>query len=508
MVKEQITGPVELVNRAKRAKGTTLKRMLKSKIVTVKTDSEIKEEARQKMVEKKSKEFDCLTSKANACQALLKPDLSKPKVYKALGMSGAISDQVANCIKVLKQKGSDTGGKQADQYMLLGTLEIPQSFTNNVTFATMEFAGIKFKTGHCTSGQQYLQYTESVIRKALKQFPQVSKLIICEEKYSHTPDDFKCATRLQRQSSTKISIEHLKDAQSVLSDSKFNKDVLTKTSEGKALISNYLAENIDKLSFNKELCLVVDSEHVTENCPCTVPCACRPPAIPISKTFHESVPAEKAVKLSNIRQYKGKAEMSQVDWLIQEAEKLKPGEAAASIVTSGDIDSVYIHLFALSLHWPRDTQNKFCNPVYIILHKPDSKNDIYNVTFMLELFESAFADKMVGVKLALALCIGGNDYIPKFQQISHKTVVQQLLAPKYRTMLYSSLSASNIVLDASCFVCFVKELYCPRKFADTAESISYETIRAISIGKKAANSPTGYVTRDAKLWLPPESAII
>ena len=35
--------------------------------------------------------------------------------------------------------------------------------------------------------------------------------------------------------------------------------------------------------------------------------------------------------------------MSQVDWLVQYAPKLKPGEAAASIVTSGDIDSVYIH---------------------------------------------------------------------------------------------------------------------------------------------------------------------
>ena len=39
--------------------------------------------------------------------------------------------------------------------------------------------------------------------------------------------------------------------------------------------------------------------------------------------------------------------MAQVDWLIQEAESLKPGQADVSIVTSGDIDFVYIHLFTL-----------------------------------------------------------------------------------------------------------------------------------------------------------------
>ena len=59
-----------------------------------------------------------------------------------------------------------------------------------------------------------------------------------------------------------------------------------------------------------------------------------------------------------------------------------------------------------------DAEGKFCNPVYILLPKPESKKDVFNATLMLELFEVAFSDKMVGVKLAVALCIGGNDYIP------------------------------------------------------------------------------------------------
>lgn len=32
-------------------------------------------------------------------------------------------------------------------------------------------------------------------------------------------------------------------------------------------------------------------------------------------------------------------------------------------------------------------------------------------------------------------------------------------------------------------------------------------MRALSIGKKEADSPTGYITKDPKRWLPPESAI-
>ena len=340
--KEQIEGSVELVNRAKRSKGTTLKRMLKSKIVTVKIDREVKEEVRQKIVEKKAKQIDCLTSEGNAVQALLEPDMSKPKVYKSISTPRAILAQIDNCIKETRQTDSDLGNIQVQQCMLLSTLLIPQTFSANVSFATMEFAGVKYKTGHCTSGCQYLDFAESDIRTTLKQFPKVSKLFICVEKYTHTPDDFKCATRLQRQSKTKTSIEHLKEAHSVLSETKFSKDVLTKTPEGKALISNYLAENIDKLSFNRDLCLVIDSELVMEKCKCTDPCSCKPPATTISKTFHESLPPEKSVRLSNIKQCKGEAEMSQVDWLIQEADKLKPSKAAASIVTSGDIGSVYI----------------------------------------------------------------------------------------------------------------------------------------------------------------------
>ena len=52
----------------------------------------------------------------------------------------------------------------------------------------------------------------------------------------------------------------------------------------------------------------------------------------------------------------------------------------------------------------------------------------------------------------------------------------------------------------------MKDLYCPAKI--NPESVSFETVRALSIGKKTAESPSGYVTKDPKRWLPPESAVL
>ena len=46
--------------------------------------------------------------------------------------------------------------------------------------------------------------------------------------------------------------------------------------------------------------------------------------------------------------------------------------------------------------------------------------DIYNITGILEIFETSYYDKEIGIKLA----IGGKDYLPRFQIITH---TEQLL---------------------------------------------------------------------------------
>ena len=78
------TGSSELVSRAKRSKGVTIRRTVKSKIITYKSERQLKEEVRKKLVAKETKRIECLSSKNNACQALVKPDSSKPKVVKLI----------------------------------------------------------------------------------------------------------------------------------------------------------------------------------------------------------------------------------------------------------------------------------------------------------------------------------------------------------------------------------------------------------------------------------------
>ena len=97
------------------------------------------------------------------------------------------------------------------------------------------------------------------------------------------------------------------------------------------------------------------------------------------------------------------------------------------MATSGDIDSVPIHLFALSYQWPRDINGKFKNPVYVILQKTNAKNDVYNITSVIELLERVFDEKYVTMKIALCLCLGGNDFVPKGYDKSHDTILKMFL---------------------------------------------------------------------------------
>ena len=66
---------------------------------------------------------------------------------------------------------------------------------------------------------------------------------------------------------------------------------------------------------------------------------------------------------------------------------------------------------------------------------------------------------------------------------------------------------NSIVLDENQFVNAIEKLYCTGKLKHNATGIAYETVCITTIGKKTANCPTCYVTRNPKLWLPPESVI-
>ena len=94
--------------------------------------------------------------------------------------------------------------------------------------------------------------------------------------------------------------------------------------------------------------------------------------------------------------------------------RFKKVKALLASCHMGDIDSITLYLFALSYLWKRKEDGTYRNPVYVILQKTDNVMDIYDITRILEVMEKSSGDLQIGIKVAIALCLGGNDFLPKF----------------------------------------------------------------------------------------------
>jgi hypothetical protein len=88
-------------------------------------------------------------------------------------------------------------------------------------------------------------------------------------------------------------------------------------------------------------------------------------------------------------------------------------ESCVSIVTSGDIDAVVIYVFAMSYLWPRTEDGSLNNDVYDLPQKPNHRSDIYNITKIISQLENFTSEQYIGIKLAVVLRLGGNDFLPQ-----------------------------------------------------------------------------------------------
>ncbi|CAC5411500.1 unnamed protein product [Mytilus coruscus] len=266
----------------------------------------------------------------------------------------------------------------------------------SVKVATIEFAGVKFKC-KVPRGQRVLIFLKKLKKPTLGMLLRLKRLVVCEEKYSYTPDDLKAATREQRQKSRNSSIAHLKLSTEMINEHKFQKEAITSTLEGKIQISTYLVKHADQLKLNNNITLDFDSEYILQGCQCedgNESCQCKRYAVPLRCKYSEENGFESSEISTSIHQTKGEAEMAQVDWIFEIEPELASGEAVISIVTSGDcIDAVVIHLFALSRLWPRKDDSTFKIPVYVFLQKPGKIFDLYCITRMLEVLEKQLQDK-------------------------------------------------------------------------------------------------------------------
>ena len=102
---DKITGPRSLVSRAKRSKGVTMKRASKKQEASQRSEHQKREEQRKRGVKRETKQADCLSSDMNLCQAIVKPDCSKPKVQKAKGSQKALTWLVQHCVSKVQDDG-------------------------------------------------------------------------------------------------------------------------------------------------------------------------------------------------------------------------------------------------------------------------------------------------------------------------------------------------------------------------------------------------------------------
>lgn len=517
VILEDQTLPAELLNKVKRSTGTTVRRSV-CKVKEANDSRQSREIKRKKKVIQKQKEVDCLSSEMNACQAILKPDCSKGSIQKSIGMRKAIFSILQSCIeaedsdmtpnnkpcKTMKEKELLKILKEKN-FVHICSSSLPEEVIKTVSIAIFEFAGVKFKTRAMT-GTQYVKYVQNmVLEKLRKKIPGIVRMIVCEEKYQFTPDDLKAYTRESRQDKKKKeSIQHLKESKEMLNEEKFDKKAIVSTSKGKSAVSKYLAEHLSALKL-KDLVLDIDSELICkscEGCASEEACNCKPYCVPVRATYGP-FGFQSQDHIQGIKQRKGEAEMAQIDWLNCCYASLNPGESVLSVVTSGDIDALPIHLFAVSTLLPRNEKRSFENKVFIMLQKPYGLFDLYCITDIITLLEKTYGMHSC-VKIAFALCMGGNDFIPKFHGISHQKVLSTCMESYQNELFLLKTDSTNSVTSAEVnkesYINFIKTLYCPKRM--NPSKLSFDDVRQLSI-----KDPKHQELKNPMKWVPPQSAL-
>ena len=290
---------------------------------------------------------------------------------------------------------------------------------------------------------------------------------------------------------------------------KLDKASLVTTAEGKCIIGTFLAKNAQTLRLNSNLELYIDSELHIEGCQCDDPerCTCDIYTVPLKCTFTKSNQQPRIDKVEGVKQTKGEAELAQIDWLISLSSQLQEGQPCVSFVSSGDIDALVLHRFTLAHRWVRNADGSFRNPVYVVLNKKNGIMDIYNITGILEAFETNYLDKDIGIKLAIGLSLGGNDYLPRFHTITHTNQLLTLFdnvcfLQRLFTFVWVGQCLSKVTVNKEMYRTFIKALYCTKTVK--WHEMEFDEVRQISVQPPAMAASGSF--RLPQLWMPPQTA--
>ncbi|CAC5363774.1 KIF21 [Mytilus coruscus] len=269
---DTLDGSKELINRVKRGQSVTVSRTkCKPKEKPV-TETEKEEHKRVTKVKKLRSVLDSLSSKSNTCQAVLKPDGSKNATNKSPGVKTALLNLIKTCQVAKSLHTSSSVDSEEDQLVYL----------------TLKWSLLTSET-----------------------MP-IYRIVICEEKYSFTPDDFKASTRLKREKKEKITIAHLKEENAIVSQENFSKKAAVSTMPGKKLISKFLTKQLKYVDLKNNLIVHIDSEVYLSECECQNDdhCQCDLFATPVRFYFKKESGYDREELMNSIKQRKGEAEMS------------------------------------------------------------------------------------------------------------------------------------------------------------------------------------------------------
>ena len=167
-----MTGQKDLQKRVKATKGVTLRRStLKSKIMT---EEEKKESKRKAHVKRQTNVVECLSSDMNTCQAIVKPDGSKPALDKSRGIKKALLKLLSLCLTAEDPTLSTEDRIIREGLLFLDPRPVPSTLWEHIKYATIEFAGVNFHT-KATSGDDYIMHVErGILGRILKDLERFS----------------------------------------------------------------------------------------------------------------------------------------------------------------------------------------------------------------------------------------------------------------------------------------------------------------------------------------------
>ena len=357
---KDIQGPADLIQKLKSSKGTTIQRH-RIKANVQKTEKELIEEKRVKEMKKLNKITQHSSSVMNTCQAIVNPDCSKPDTNKSQGMKDAIAyalvhnkeaemhPQPKETLAAMRDRRKQL--LQEDGLAYFQCSSIPTSASKNVKVVTVEFAGVKF-WAYAKTGRDYLSFVQNRVLAAIfKDFTEAQHIIINFVKRSTLSHRIYSKHLPEKKDS--VDVSHLKTSEEMHSMEAYNRAALTKTFEGKRLASSFLAANIHEIKLDRKCIIDIDSEHLVSECVCAAKAdhemkPCKQHAIPVRAQFGEGGIHLETKALQSIKQRKGEAELAQADWLPITIPELEEHDAVLSYVTSGDIDTVPIHILAVS----------------------------------------------------------------------------------------------------------------------------------------------------------------